>query len=143
MTPWAYSLTLRPTDIDYLGHVTAAAYLAFFEEARVRWLGEAWQMPRPTYVLARQELDYLGEIRADDAPLTVTIAVARLGTSSFDVAEELMIKSGECKNRSRATLVAWDPDRRRSRPLEETERTALSAQLIECGAPQSGSPDHA
>ncbi len=130
MTPWTHRLTLRPNDIDYLGHVTAAAYLAFFEEARVRWLGEAWRMPRPTYVVVRQELDYLGEIRTDDAPLTVTIAVTRIGTSSFNVAEELMINSGDCKNRSRATLVAWDPDRRRSRALKQTERAALSAQLV-------------
>lgn len=133
MTSWTHSLALRPSDIDYLGHVTATAYLAFFEEARVRWLGEAWQMRHPTYVLVRQELDYLGEIRIGDSPLTVTIAVTRLGTASFDVAEELISNSGECKNRSRATLVAWDPDRRRSRPLNQAERAALTAQLVEPG----------
>jgi acyl-CoA thioesterase FadM len=126
---WAHTLHLRFADLDYLGHVTAAAYLAHFEEARAAWLCETWGIEWPVYVVARQELEYLREVRLADSPLTIEIGVARIGGSSFGVRETLTSCSGELKNRSEATLVTWDLPTRRPRPLTADERTALEAQL--------------
>jgi acyl-CoA thioester hydrolase len=127
---WTHTLHLRFADLDYLGHVTAAAYLAHFEEARAAWLCETWDIELPVYVVARQELEYLREVRLPDGPLTFDISVVRIGTASFDVAETLATRTGEVKNRSAATLVTWDIPTRRPRPLSPAERGALEAQLV-------------
>jgi acyl-CoA thioester hydrolase len=134
---WTHRLHLRFRDLDYLGHVTAAAYLAHYEEARATWLAETWQMPFPVYVVAVQHLEYLAEVRLHDSPLEFVVAPVRVGTASFDMAEELRTRTGELKNRSRATLVAWDLEARRSRPLTGAERAAIAAQIDPVGAASS------
>ncbi|MBS1843310.1 MAG: acyl-CoA thioesterase [Actinobacteria bacterium] len=128
-TPWTTSIRLRSFDLDYLGHVTAAAFLGFFEEARVRWLSDAWESSTPTYVVARQEIDFQHELRLEEEEITIRIQLARVGRSSFDVVEALEVRPDRLKATSAATLVAWDDGRRRARPLDEGERAALLAQL--------------
>lgn len=127
--PWDRGLTLRHYDVDYLGHVTAAAYLTFFEEARVAWLMETWDTRFPAYVVARQELLYEREVLLEDSPLTISVSLVRLGERSFDVEESMLTVAGDLRSRSRATLVAWNREERHSRPVTETERAAMAAQL--------------
>lgn len=126
---WSHSLALRFSDLDYLGHVTAAAYLAHYEEARAAWLAHTWQMPFPVYVVAVQHLEYLTEVRLGDSPLQIVITPVRVGTASFDLKERLLTRTGELKNRSSATLVSWDLDKRRSRPMTDAERAAIATQI--------------
>jgi acyl-CoA thioester hydrolase len=126
---WDYTLHLRISDLDYLGHITAAAYLVYFEEARAAWLAETWQIRLPAYVVARQELQYVREVLVEDSPLTISIVPVRLGNASFDIEESLVTNSGDCRNRSRATLVNWDPAGRSPRPLSDTQRASLAAQM--------------
>jgi acyl-CoA thioester hydrolase len=127
--PWSSRLEIRFADLDYLGHVTAAAYLAFFEEARVAWLVDVWRTRFPAYVVARQEIEFLREVALDDSPVVLAIDLVRLGTSSFDVEESLTVSSGFITTRSKATLVAWDISGRRARALAEGERRGLESQL--------------
>jgi acyl-CoA thioesterase FadM len=123
--PWSWTARLRFADLDYLGHVTAAAYLVQFEEARARWLADLWRTPRPAYVLVRQEIDYLREVQLEDDPIAITVRPIELRTSSFDIEEELIAAAGDVRARSRATLVNWDVAERRSRPLDDRQRAAL------------------
>jgi acyl-CoA thioester hydrolase len=127
--PWNHTLQLRYSDLDYLGHVTAAAHLTHFEEARTAWLAAAWKTAHPAYVVARQELRYLREVLLEDGPLTISVVPVRLGTSSFDVEESLVTASGECKTRSRATLVSWDLLERKATSMSDVQRSALEARL--------------
>jgi acyl-CoA thioester hydrolase len=127
--PSSSELQLRFADLDYLGHVTAAAYLMFFEEARVNWLVDLWRTPFPAYVVARQEIEFLREVALDDSPVELSIDLVHLGTSSFDVEESLTVSSGFRTTRSKATLVAWDRPGRCARPLAEAERRGLESQL--------------
>jgi acyl-CoA thioester hydrolase len=122
---WTHTLHLRYSDLDYIRHVTAAAYLTHFEEARARWLAQLWQTSLPTYVVVHQELDYLSEVRLEHSPLTISVRAVEVRRSSFDIAEVLTIGTGEVMTRSAATLLTFDPEARRSRPLTEQERAAL------------------
>jgi acyl-CoA thioester hydrolase len=127
--PWERRQHLRFADIDYLGHVTAAAYLLLFEETRAAWMRETFGVALPVYVVARQEIDYLREVLLDDSPLTLTIEPVRVGRSSLDIAETLVTASGEAKARSRGTLVMWHLEERHSRPFTEDESAALRRQV--------------
>jgi len=126
---WSRQLHLRYGDLDYLGHVTAAAYLAHFEETRSAWIAEILDIRFPIYVVAHQEIEYLREVLLEDSPLTITVAVSKIGRSSMVIAETLLSRDGTLHARSRATLVMWDREIRRPRPMTERERTAFSAAL--------------
>ena len=121
---WRRKFRLRLGDIDGLGHLTATAYLALFEETRAAWLMESLDVAYPSYVVATQRIDYLHEVRFSDRVVTVELGVRSIGTSSFGVEETLTTSSSLCA-RSTATLVAWDMERRRPRPLIASERAML------------------
>jgi acyl-CoA thioester hydrolase len=86
-------------------------------------------------VLAHVELDYRREVRIEDRALAGECHVARLGRSSIELENRLMLRDGSVAVEGRAVLVAWDEDERRARPLSDAERTALETmQLPERGA---------
>jgi acyl-CoA thioester hydrolase len=132
---WQHPLPLRFRDLDYLGHVTAAEYLAMFEEGRAAWLSDRFQTPFPTYVVARQEIDFDRELRMHEGPVTLSIQLDRVGAKSLHVSETLKSRDGTVHARSRATLVMWNPETRGSRELTESERAALG--VAEAVRPQS------
>lgn len=124
---WVGSIEVVEADLDYLGHVTAARYLGYFEEARVRWLTGRLGSELPDYVIAVQKLVYRREIRLGDGPLRIEIGLRRMGTSSFDVEETMVGPAGTLHCESSATFVAFDIATRRPRPLTAVERWALEA----------------
>lgn len=128
MTAWTRDLDLRSSDVDFLGHVTASAFLSFFDEARAMWLAQTWKTKEPEYVVAVQRIEYLKELRLHDDPVRITVEVAKVGTSSFEVQEVLYVRD-EPRARSEATLVAWSRTHRRSRKLTAPEKEALTSQL--------------
>jgi acyl-CoA thioester hydrolase len=96
-----------------------------FEEGRAAWLSARFDTPYPTYVVARQEIDFEREIRLPDGPVTLNIELVRLGTKSLQVAETIESRDGRIHARSRAVLVMWNPDARTSRALTDSERASL------------------
>jgi acyl-CoA thioesterase FadM len=127
--PWSQTLSLRVQDVDYHGYLSATACLAFYEDTRVAWLAEAWDTRFPVYTVVYQELRFIRPVLLHDGPVTLSIVPVRLGTASFEVEESLLTASGDCRNRSRAKLVACDVESRRPRPLTLGERSALEAEL--------------
>lgn len=128
MTAWHTELELRDEYRDYLGHVTAAVHLKLFEHARDRWLAEIADNPMPSFVVARQELDYRRELLVEQGPVTVSVAPVRLTKSSVTISEKLSTDDA-VHTESRAILVRWDRDRRRSMPFPPTERRNIEAQI--------------
>jgi acyl-CoA thioester hydrolase len=128
---WRHPMPLRFRDLDYLGHVTAAEYLAMFEEGRAAWLSVKFDTSMPTYVVARQEIDFKRELRLHEGPVTLTIELLRIGHRSLDIEESLESASGTVHALSRATLVMWDMDTRGSRDFTASERTALEPDAAE------------
>lgn len=109
---------IRFADLDPQGHVNNAVFSTYFESGRVamfrnRDLGIG--VANATFVLVRQEIDFLRELRWP-GNVEVGTALAKLGRSSFTVAQAIF--SGEvCAAAGRATLVMLDTVTRRPRPL--------------------------
>lgn len=122
---YRHLMPLRFRDLDYLGHVTAAEYLAMFEEGRAAWLSESFQTPFPTYVVARQEIDFERELRMHQGPVSLSIELVRVGSKSLEVSEILESRDGTVHARSRARLVMWNARERCSRELTAAERASL------------------
>jgi acyl-CoA thioesterase FadM len=126
---WESVLQLRRRDTDYLGHVTATVHLELFEEARAAWMAEITDDPTPAFVVARQEIDYRRELLVDQGPVTVAVKPLEVSTSSATVRETLKSATGLLHTESRAVLVRWDRERRRSMPFHSFERERIRIQL--------------
>jgi acyl-CoA thioesterase FadM len=121
MSEWTADLDLKEEWVDYLGHVTAAAHLAIFEEARTRWLMTIMDDDQPSFVLVRQELDYRRELLFSTGRVSASVTAVRLGRSSLTIVEAIRSSVG-IHTESRAVLVRWDRTRRCSMHFPPIER---------------------
>jgi acyl-CoA thioesterase FadM len=117
-------------DFDELGHMTAAAYPAAYEEGVGRFVADRWGTSSPAYVTASTTIEYLSEVRRPSLPITIYVRVERVGRTSFVLDLVLCDASGTRCSVARTRYVAWDRDRRGPRPLGEDERSALLRPLI-------------
>jgi acyl-CoA thioester hydrolase len=109
---------VRFGDLDPQGHVNNAAISTYLETGRVTMFREpdlSIGVPGATFVLVRQEIDFLRELHWP-GDVVVGTALTELGRSSFTVAQAVF--SGEvCAAAGRATMVMLDATTRKPRPL--------------------------
>jgi acyl-CoA thioester hydrolase len=127
-----YACRVRWSDVDTYGHVNNVKYFEYYQEARIAFLsGLADGLPSGEasgVVVARIDVDYRRPILFRTEPFEIQTWVSRVGRSSYDLQAE--IRDGdEVLSRAHAVVVGFDPQRQRSRPLSDTERTRLHALL--------------
>ena len=118
---------VRYADLDPQGHVNNAVFATYFESGRVamfRTPDLGIGVPNATFVLVRQEIDFLKEMRWP-GEVEIGTALAELGRSSFTVMQTIF-NDGVCAAAGRATLVMMDTQTRRSRPLTDDAVAKLS-----------------
>lgn len=120
-------IEIRWRDVDAYHHVNNAVYATYLEECRDEWLsrtlgqaGDVWD-----FVLARVAIDFRRELRLDDDAVIVSCQLARIGSASVTVREEVRTVAGALAAESEAVLVARDRPSGRSRPLSESEHVAF------------------
>jgi acyl-CoA thioester hydrolase len=124
-------IEVRWRDVDALRHVNNAVYATYLEECRDGWLDQAlgedgamWD-----YVLARVAIDFRREIGLDEEAVVARASLARIGTSSITLREEIRKLDGTLAAEAESVIVARDRETGRSRPLTQAERTRLEASL--------------
>jgi len=125
-------IEIRWRDVDAYLHVNNAVYATYLEECRDEWVarslgsaGDVWD-----YVLARVAIDFRRELRLEDEEVVVTCALARIGTSSVTLREEIRTRDGDLAAEAESVLVARDRETGRSRPLTASEREAFERALV-------------
>jgi acyl-CoA thioester hydrolase len=117
---------IRYADLDPQGHVNNAVFATYFESGRVAMFRDpdlGIGVTNATYVLVRQEIDFLSELRWP-GNVEIGTGVAEFGRSSFTVAQTIF--HGEtCAGAGRATLVMLDTVTRRARPLADDAKARL------------------
>lgn len=118
---------IRYADLDPQGHVNNAVFATYFETGRVAMFREPSDLgigvPNATFVLVRQEIDFLRELRWPGG-VEIGTALIELGRSSFTVVQTIF--NGDiCAAAGRATLVMMDKETRRSRPLTDEAKAKL------------------
>ena len=126
-------IEVRWRDVDALRHVNNAVYATYLEEARDGWLEQAlgddgamWD-----YVLARVAIDFRAEVGLGEEAVLARVSLARVGTSSLTLREEIRKLDGTLAAEAESVIVARDRDTGRSRPLTGPERAALERALTE------------
>ena len=124
-------IEIRWRDVDALRHVNNAVYATYLEEVRDGWLEQAlgddgamWD-----YVLARVAIDFRNEVALGEEAVVARVSLARIGTSSITLQEEIRKLDGTLAAEAESVIVARDRDTGRSRPLTDAERAALEAVL--------------
>jgi acyl-CoA thioesterase FadM len=142
-------IQLRWGDMDAMAHMNNAAIVTLLEEARVRLFAELAAGRGSTgfsLVAARHEIDYLRPILYSTAPVEAAVWIDRIGTSSFTVGAELLIRSAANPDdgtdggdtgirrtaavRGRTVVVAVSPQGAAT-PLPDAAREALRVYLPE------------
>lgn len=126
---WSTQIQVWWRDFDELGHMTAAAYPAAYEEGVGRFMTDRWGDPSPAYVTARTTVEYLSEVRRPQQPITIHVDAAHVGASSFVLNLVLADATGEKCSIAQTRYVAWDMEGRGPRRLTEAERAALLGDL--------------
>jgi len=124
---------VRWDDLDAFGHVNNATYLTYIQEARANftWYSRKEQGLAPMLadmVVGRAEVDFIVPIYEGGFDLDVSIWVAKIGNSSFELAYELSSANG-IHARGRTVQVAVSMETKKSRPLNQEERDFLTGYL--------------
>jgi acyl-CoA thioester hydrolase len=128
---WREPVRVRFSDIDLLGHVNNVRYLDYIHEAAVDLMldcfREAGVDGQVDTVIARTEIDYVGQLNLRPEPYDLWARVAAVGTTS--VTFEVEIRDGDrVMARSRAVEVSVDEDAR-PRPFVAAHREVFLARL--------------
>ncbi|GGC72562.1 acyl-CoA thioesterase [Hoyosella rhizosphaerae] len=126
--PYSTTVEVRWGDSDMLGHVNNTKFIEYAQEARVRFVTEEFSegfSPDRAIVVRRIEADFERPLFTNSGPLTVDLSVEHVGNSSFSIRHTMYDKGGNRAGSVDAVLVAFDTTTNASRPLSESERTAL------------------
>lgn len=115
---------IRWRDTDALGHVNHVVFLTYLEDARDALYEQV--IGSPIYVVARLEIDYLGEVLRDHRKVAVGIEVERVGKTSLTTCETIRVSPERLAARARVVTVRYDADSHQPVPFTEAERARLA-----------------
>ena len=117
--PFEIPVTVRPEDIDELGHVNNVVYLRWVQDAATaHWTAQASEDAKQSlfWVVARHEIDYLRPAFLDDEILARTW-VGKARKRQFD-RHTALVRASDGRRLARARTV-WVPvDRETLRPTD-------------------------
>ncbi|MCA0295430.1 MAG: acyl-CoA thioesterase [Actinobacteria bacterium] len=131
----SYELMVRWSDLDPYGHVNNVRVFDFVAEARIRMNPDSEDTTRMhaaaeqglLWMVARQDVDYLGQIAHRASPYRVRSAIGRVGRTSVTIVAQVEDPlDGAVLVRTRTVLVCGDRDGRPV-PLPENMLAAASA----------------
>jgi acyl-CoA thioester hydrolase len=130
--PYTVDIQTRFADVDPLWHLNNVRILEIYQEARVSFNFSLWGQHDLTsnrgyrILVARQSVDYVGEVRWPDA-LTVGVGVSRVGGTSFSLGMA-MFQARQCVGVSDTVLVY--ATQQGPVPLPDTWRAILKQKLL-------------
>lgn len=146
-----YSLQVRWSDSDRLGHVNNTRFVEYLQEARAHFITECFLaaaaaaegaqatqaagvepavQPGPTSrgptVMRKLTIDFLGPIFDNSGPLVIEVSISRIGRTSFGVRHRIRDVVGALCAEAEAVMVAFDLDSQKPRALTDLEKAILS-----------------
>lgn len=132
MTEFRYyhPIEVRYADLDSFRHVNNARYFTYMEQARASYLQELglWdgrEMTSLGVILAQASCQYRHAIQYGDS-VRVGVATTKLGRKSLQMVYRLEDPEGAVFAEGVTTLVAYDYQAGRSRPIPEGWRTRIT-----------------
>jgi acyl-CoA thioester hydrolase len=128
----ATHIQVRFADIDLAGHVHNAAYLHYFESARmgffVETLGKNWDWKKNGFVLKKNVIEYEQPVYLTDA-ISVEVRTAHIGEKSFTLTYLVKDHNGVVKTKGESVIVCFDFTARKTISIPEAVREILAGHL--------------
>jgi acyl-CoA thioester hydrolase len=125
-------IQVRFADIDLAGHVHNAAYLHYFESARmgffVETLGKGWDWKKNGFVLKKNLVEYEQPVYLTDR-ITVEVCTAHIGEKSFTLAYLVKDQHGVLKTKGESVIVCFDFTEGKTIAIPEEVKTILAGHL--------------
>lgn len=121
-------IEVRFADLDAYGHVNNATYFTYLETARTKLFMEKFVKFMDEgllFLMAKAECEYRKPIGLADR-VVVSMAVARVGNSSFDIDYAVHNGSGVTFAAAKTVMVCFDRNLGRSVSIPESFRQALN-----------------
>ncbi|WP_051568500.1 acyl-CoA thioesterase [Crocinitomix catalasitica] len=104
-------IQLRFSDFDMGNHVHNAAYLQYFEIARIGFftksLGDDWDWKKNGIIIKKNTIEYLKPIFID-AQISVEVTCSQIGNKSFTLAYQVKDQNGDLKAFGESLVVCFD-----------------------------------
>lgn len=130
------NLRTRWSDEDNQSVLNNAVYMTLFEEGRLAYFTDLGLLDqnRFSFLLAQTNIRFLSPGRGG-VEISLAMDTTHIGNSSFRQAYRISGPDGTAWCEGEALLVAWDPEKRTSRPMDAKFRAALA------GATREGDPE--
>ena len=129
--PFKIEIQPRFADVDPQWHLNNVRIVELYQEARISFNLALWQGPdldarSRRLVVARQSIDYLGEVQWPGA-VAIGVGVSHTGNASYSLGLA-MFQNGKCVGVSDAVLVYTSEQG--SVPIPELVREVLAAKML-------------
>jgi acyl-CoA thioester hydrolase len=126
-------IQLRFSDFDMGGHVHNAAYLNYFESARIGFfladLGADWDWKKEGLIIKKNTIQYEVPIFIEDK-IRVEVTCNRIGSSSFSLFYEVKDSKDQVKAFGESIVVCFDYRQQSTMEIPSKMRTILEKHLI-------------
>ena len=123
-----HPVEIRFADIDMAGHVHNAAYLHYFETARLRYfaatLGENWDWNESGFILKKNEIIYHAPVYLTEK-VHLVLACAHIGNSSFTLTYSIQDERDQVRAEGLSVVVCFNYKQNKKIPIPEELLLAL------------------
>lgn len=122
-----YKVFPRFGDSDQLGHIHHLAIASWFEEARnpiFRLVNPEFKMDSWNSILARLEMEYVGQIHFADQDVEIHTWISHIGTSAFHIIHGAYLR-GEYVAFGGVVIVNYDFEQQKPLPISPALRAKL------------------
>ncbi|MFK7730913.1 MAG: acyl-CoA thioesterase [Pseudomonadales bacterium] len=127
MSEYKVVVTPRISETDLVGHINNASVAVWFEDLRVRYLGDAFSaepsLPTLPMTVASITINYLRETFFG-ADVLMTVPKVELGNSSFTL-HGAMFQNGHQVIEARAVMVHWSADTHKPQRISDEYRERI------------------
>lgn len=127
--PLQTQIGLRWGDMDLNGHINNVQFARLLEEGRVRaftrWFPAG--ADRLPLLVARQDIEFRAPLYYSTEPVTLSLVVRRIGTSSYTIGSTITAADGTLAAVARTTMVVIDPVSGAPTPIPPSVRAILEA----------------
>ncbi|MBI3135559.1 MAG: acyl-CoA thioesterase [Bacteroidetes bacterium] len=129
----ATSIQIRFADVDMGGHVHNAAYLHYFESARINFfiggLGSGWDWKKNGFIVKKNVIEYHIPVYITDE-IRVEVSSTHIGEKSFTLSYHIFDKAGNLKTNGESVIVCLDYLAGKTIPIPAEVKKILTSHFV-------------
>ena len=126
-------IQIRFGDCDMAGHVHNAAYLHYFETARISFfvseLGIEWDWKKNGLILKKSVIEYHSPVYLEDQ-IKIDVSTIDIGSKSFTLSYSVFDSNNVLKAYGESVIVCYDYNEMKTIEIPHMIRTMLTGHML-------------